>query len=133
MIVMTEKNGDKGATTRKSDLEQVAKIVIESGADKGKEYLIDMPYVTIGRSPDNDICLHSDERISRYHGQISYSRELEAYYFEDLNSTNGTTIREKAFKNSKMELRHGDRIFIGQETRLRFFSKKTGLKEWLLG
>lgn len=131
---MRKENVHENATTRTLDLEvEVAKIVIENGPDKGKEFLIDKPYVNIGRNPENDVCLLHDEKISRFHGRISFCKDLKVYYYEDLNSTNGTTVCNKWFKNNKVKLKHGDRILIGTVTQFRFFTKKPGLKDWLLG
>ncbi|MCW4029947.1 MAG: FHA domain-containing protein [Candidatus Bathyarchaeota archaeon] len=132
---MSTNNADgKISTTRAYNLEvEPAKIVIENGPDKGKEFLIDKPRLTIGRNPDNDICLLYDQKISRFHAQILFDKSEGAYYYEDLNSTNGTTISTKWFKNDRVKMKHGDIILIGGETRLRFFAKKLGLKDWLRG
>jgi pSer/pThr/pTyr-binding forkhead associated (FHA) protein len=112
---------------------EVARIIVENGPDKGKELLVDKSSVTIGRHPENDVCLPHDATISRFHGRIYFNKEERFFYYEDLNSTNGTTINDKWFKNEKMKIKHGDRILIGRGTQLRFITKKPGLKDWLLG
>ena len=45
--------------------------------------------ITIGRSPDNLICLN-DLRISKRHGRILVGDE--GFLYEDLKSTNGSSI-----------------------------------------
>jgi len=117
--------------------ESAARIVVESGEDKGKEYPVEKMPVTIGRHTDNDISLSHDRTVSRFHGRICYDDAEDRFYFEDLNSTNGTTIGNKWFKNERVEIKHGDRIALGTEasahTYLRFYSKKLGLKDWIRG
>lgn len=132
---MSNNNVDgKVSTTRAYKLEvEPAKIVIENGPDKGKEFLIDKPQLTIGRNPDNDVCLLYDQKVSRVHGQIVFEKDTGAYYYEDFNSTNGTTINCKWFKNERVKIKHGEIILVGGGTRLRFFARKLGLKDWLLG
>ncbi len=134
------KKEDKGGEC-KSDTqvlgEDVAMIVVESGEDKGKEYPLGKPSVTIGRHADNDICLQHDRTVSRSHGKIFYEEAEGKYYFQDLNSTNGTTVGNKWFRNEKVEIKHGDTIILGTKasahTFLRFYTKKLGLKDWIRG
>ena len=117
--------------------DQAARIVVESGEERGKEFLVQKSSVTVGRHMENDVCLSQDRMVSRFHGRIYFDSSVGKYFFEDLNSTNGTTIGNKWFKNEKAEIRHGDRIFLGTKnnatTSLRFYTKKLGLKDWILG
>jgi pSer/pThr/pTyr-binding forkhead associated (FHA) protein len=110
---------------------EVARLIVETGPDRGQEFLIDKANVTIGRHVKNDVCLQ-DEKISRFHGRVSFDKDGD-FVYEDLNSTNGTTINNRWFKNEKVKINHGDKILIGGGVRLRFFTKKQGLKDWLLG
>ncbi len=131
---MRRKDGDEKEQRRTMVLNvEVARLIVENGPDKGKEFSIDLPCITIGRHQENDVCLPHDEKVSRFHGQISFSKDEVAYYYEDLNSTNGTTICDKWFRNEKVKIKHGDRIVIGGTVQLRFLTKKPGLKDWLLG
>jgi pSer/pThr/pTyr-binding forkhead associated (FHA) protein len=131
----------KGSEENKSGTlileDQAARIVVESGEEIGKEFLVQKSQVTVGRHMDNDICLSKDRTVSRFHGKIYFDSSEGKYFFEDLNSTNGTTIDNNWFKNEKAEIRHGDRIVLGRKihesTILRFYTKKLGLKDWLLG
>jgi len=131
---MTQDNMNQKDKTRALVLQgEVAWLLVETGPDKGKEVSITKPLITIGRYTENDLCLPHDELISRFHGRILFCKDEGGYYYEDLNSTNGTKICNRWFKNEKAEIKHGDRILIGRETQLKFFTKKTGLKDWLLG
>ena len=127
---------DKESSTLILDGEP-ALLIIENGEDSGKEFLINKRIVTIGRHVDNDICLPEDKTVSRFHGKIVFESDEEKYFFEDLNSTNGTTIGDKWFKNKKQEIKHRDRIILGRKTHrstcLRFYTKRLGLKDWILG
>jgi pSer/pThr/pTyr-binding forkhead associated (FHA) protein len=111
---------------------EVAWLVLETGPERGKEFPIVKSNVTIGRHMENDVCLLHDEKVSRFHGRVSFDKD-GVFFYEDLNSTNGTTISNKWFKNERVKIKHGDRILIGGGTQLRFFTKKQGLKDWLLG
>ena len=46
--------------------------------------------VTIGRAPENDVCLNHS-KVSKYHGRISLKRST--YLYIDLSSTNGTIVQ----------------------------------------
>ncbi len=61
-----------------------------SGSGAGRVYPLDRDEITIGRDPQNDICL-SDEGISRRHARIY--RRLGLYWLEDSNSINGTCLQ----------------------------------------
>ncbi len=65
----------------------------------------------IGRSPDSDVILDSDD-VSRFHGKFFY--QSGNYYFCDLGSRNGTIINGKILeKNHSYILNDGDIIRIG--------------------
>ncbi len=68
-----------------------SKLVITSGPDAGKEYELNKPRVTGGRSIINEIAL-SDKAVSGSHFEII--SEDEGYRLKDLNSTNGTYVRD---------------------------------------
>jgi pSer/pThr/pTyr-binding forkhead associated (FHA) protein len=66
---------------------------------------------SLGRSPGNNLRF-PDHRISRRHARIT--REGERFLVEDLNSTNGTLLRNKRLAPSTpTELVEGDEIRIG--------------------
>ncbi|MFQ6097341.1 MAG: FHA domain-containing protein, partial [Armatimonadota bacterium] len=66
------------------------KLVVVAGPMKGHEFRITKPALSIGRKRDNDICLPSDPRISRFHCRLTYQNGR--YWIEDLNSGNGTFV-----------------------------------------
>ena len=72
------------------------------------EFPIDKERMTIGRRPDNDVCINNLS-ISGYHTQII--TVLNSSFLEDLNSTNGTFVNSQ--KITKHALEDGDIIFIG--------------------
>ncbi|MCR5666688.1 MAG: FHA domain-containing protein [Eubacterium sp.] len=65
----------------------------------------------IGKQEDADIVLHSDS-VSRLHAVVTH--ENSGFYLEDLNSTNGTFVNEKAVQyKEKVMLKRGDEIRFG--------------------
>ncbi|SHJ11352.1 FHA domain-containing protein [Malonomonas rubra DSM 5091] len=75
--------------------------------------------VSIGRNPKNDIQI-DNMAVSSFHAVVK--KVMNAYFIEDLNSTNGTFVNEK--KIDKYELLDGDRIIIGKhQLHFRFGAK----------
>ncbi|MGD1910010.1 MAG: FHA domain-containing protein [Rivularia sp. (in: cyanobacteria)] len=84
-----------------SELEEID---LSSTTRKGAECII-------GRSPDSDVVLDSND-VSRYHGKFFYYSGN--YYFSDLGSKNGSIINGKLLeKNHSQILKDGDLIRIG--------------------
>jgi pSer/pThr/pTyr-binding forkhead associated (FHA) protein len=77
-----------------------------------KSYELDDPVITIGRLPENTICI-SNMGISRRHSKIERDSN-NAYVLSDLNSLNGTYVNNTKVK--KIALSHGDKITIGKYT-----------------
>lgn len=86
------------------------------------EFPIEKEKVSIGRKPDNDICLNN-LAISGYHSQII--TVLDSSFLEDLNSTNGTYVNARLVKKHALE--DGDLIDIGNH-RIRYVNG-TGEKQ----
>lgn len=78
------------------------------------EFPIEKEKVSIGRKPDNDICLNN-LAISGYHSQII--TVLDSSFLEDLSSTNGTYVNARLVKKHALE--DGDLIDIGNH-RIRY-------------
>ena len=72
------------------------------------EFPISKEKMTIGRKPDNDICINN-LAISSYHTQII--TVLDSSFLEDLNSTNGTYVNARLVKKHALE--DGDLIDVG--------------------
>lgn len=72
--------------------------------------------VTVGRAPDNDVCLAPDRRVSSLHAVLeSFSDD---WLVRDMDSTNGTLLRGERILTQR-RLRDGDQLVLG-ETRLVF-------------
>jgi pSer/pThr/pTyr-binding forkhead associated (FHA) protein len=87
---------------------KAAKLTILSGSRAG-EKLRCRETVTIGRDPDNKICI-PDESVSSRHGKIEWvdGRVM----LRDLGSTNGTT--RNGVRIQEAELHDGDEIALGE-------------------
>jgi pSer/pThr/pTyr-binding forkhead associated (FHA) protein len=77
-----------------------------------KSYELDDPVVTIGRLPENTICI-SNMGISRRHARIERDPN-NTYILSDLNSLNGIFVNNE--KKKKSTLSDGDKIMIGKYT-----------------
>jgi pSer/pThr/pTyr-binding forkhead associated (FHA) protein len=77
-----------------------------------KTYELDDPVITIGRLPENTICI-SNMGISRRHAKIERDSN-NSFTIGDLNSLNGTFINNTKVK--KAMLADGDKITIGKYT-----------------
>jgi len=67
---------------------------------------LDLPFMTIGRSMDNDIIIEG-EGVSRHHAQIKLRQGQ--YVLRDLESANGTFVNGQRI-HEECVLQHGDRI-----------------------
>jgi pSer/pThr/pTyr-binding forkhead associated (FHA) protein len=92
------------------------KIILKSKGLVVEHYPLEKDRITIGRHSGNDI--HLDEPvISSDHAVIvleesPYLEDFKDAYIEDLGSTNGTLLNNKAVK--RQMLKHGDVISIGE-------------------
>ena len=91
-----------------------SKLVIISGPDAGKEYELNKPRVTGGRSIINEIPL-SDKAVSGSHFEIR--GDDDGYMLRDLGSTNGTHVGE--LRVMEVFLKPGTTFRVGH-TELRF-------------
>jgi pSer/pThr/pTyr-binding forkhead associated (FHA) protein len=82
---------------------------IDSGPDVGHTYRIGSTALRLGRSPDNELILR-DPATSGHHARLE--RRGTSFYIIDLGSTNGTLVNGEPVQEK--ELKHGDRITIGQ-------------------
>ena len=92
-------------------------IVLKSPAyEEGHELLLNSAPVTVGRGPQNDLGLQSDEFASARHARFEPRRD--GLWVEDVGSTNGTYVNGVRIERAQ-RLKPGDVIRIG-ETDLRF-------------
>jgi pSer/pThr/pTyr-binding forkhead associated (FHA) protein len=66
---------------------------------------------TVGKAPENDICLAEDPTASRLHAILE--RFPAGWCVTDLGSSNGTWVNGERIWSSQ-RLRHGDEIQVGQ-------------------
>src|SRR5437870_2857228 len=92
-----------------------AKLVCMAGPSAGQEFSLDLDDLTLGRSPDNAICL-PDPSVSRQHVRVRRMRG--GWAVSDMGSGNGTTVNGQTLEGESM-LRVGDVITLG-DTELRY-------------
>ena len=76
----------------------------------GREFLLDRPVLTIGRRADQDIVI-DDPSVSRAHARLHVAAGEAAV--EDLGSTNGTALNGRPIGRTRVPVRDGDRIQVG--------------------
>jgi hypothetical protein len=84
-------------------------LTIFSGADKGKEFIVENLPAKIGRGSEVSICLDEDMGVSRKHAEIYESNGN--LRIRDLNSTHGTQVNGICIEDKSLE--PGDRLQIG--------------------
>ena len=89
----------------------MTKLFVLTGEDEGRSHDLKGDTLYLGRSPDNDIQL-KDKHVSRKHLKITLKDGK--FFIEDLQSRNGTFIRDKAIAAGKeSEVREGVPIAVG--------------------
>lgn len=90
----------------------MARLVVVSGAEKGREFELGNSQ-TIGRLSSNNIAL-KDTRLSRQHTRISL--QGDSWWVEDLESKNGTFLNGVRIDRSRLEdneeIRIGETYFV---------------------
>lgn len=103
-------------------------VLVQMNISAGVKVRIDKPRFTIGREEDNDLCI-DDELASRHHAVIervnssSGEESDSAWLLRDLQSTNGTHIKDHAIKLHALS--DGDVLRIGK-TFLKFHADDHG-------
>jgi len=90
---------------------KVLKLIGIHGPFKGHSFDIREGLTTIGRSPDNNICMPNDSLISRMHCQIIYQHGQ--FIIEDLGSTNGVLLNNEDIESSAV-FKVKDHLTIGK-------------------
>lgn len=96
--------------TLNGPLVPLAKLVIQEGLQKNKEYPLLGSEISFGREKDN-IITYPDLSVSRHHFKIHCNKEK--FSLEDLGSGNGTWVNNKKVKGT-IPLNHGDQIRVGK-------------------
>jgi pSer/pThr/pTyr-binding forkhead associated (FHA) protein len=94
----------------------MTKIVLKFKDAVLNEIPVERELVTIGRKPDNDICI-DNLAVSGHHARIFKAGDW--FLIEDLDSLNGTFVNGKMIKESP--LKSGDEVLIGKHI-LKFVS-----------
>jgi type II secretory pathway predicted ATPase ExeA len=89
-------------------VDPLTRIEVRNNGEKVGEHYFGPGRVIIGRSPDNEIYIHS-KFVSRHHAQLN--NDESGCVIEDLNSTNGVFVGEERIK--KHRLKNKDIISLG--------------------
>lgn len=91
-------------------------LVCIDGPEKGKDYRIHEENNYIGRNSNMDVCIRSDDTVSREnHAIIAYDVRDRVFYFAPCRGASIVRHNGRAVFNN-VELKNGDRIEIGQGT-----------------
>lgn len=88
------------------------RLCVTAGVHSGKVFRIGGSEASIGRAMDNDVQF-PDKSVSRHHCRIR--RNGEAWWIEDLGSTNGTLLHGVPLQ-APGKLQHGDEVVAGFST-----------------
>jgi pSer/pThr/pTyr-binding forkhead associated (FHA) protein len=104
-------NGDSAALGRgvPGNVQAGASIRVMKGFYEGLELPMDQDWLVVGRGRSADLVL-ADATISRAHAAIGFNGE--AFYVQDLGSTNGTRVNGK--RAPQAELHDGDEVRLGK-------------------
>jgi pSer/pThr/pTyr-binding forkhead associated (FHA) protein len=96
------------------------KLYVMNGAEnKGRTFELGKKTLFVGRSSSNDIQIN-DPTVSRKHLKVYSGSELRMFFIEDLNSTNGTFLRDALIEPGEgFQVDDSDAVTIGK-TVLRF-------------
>jgi hypothetical protein len=79
-------------------------------------------HISIGRSPDSDIVLHS-KLVSKFHASLHIAPTQEYCYLVDMESTNGTFVNgHQLTPHQDYRIVDGDEISFGPRTKVVYFS-----------
>jgi pSer/pThr/pTyr-binding forkhead associated (FHA) protein len=95
-------------------------LIILSGELQGTDFPIEYACTVVGRGPGVDLAI-SDETLSRQHASIEFTDG--GLRLCDLGSLNGVSINGDVVKSG--ELKHGDRIQLGDLTFQLIFEKRS--------
>ena len=81
----------------------------DSGPAHGSVFRVGESGATLGRLPENTICL-TDGRLSRHHARIDFRDD--AFWITDLGSQNGTLVNDRPVTEAA-RLQPGDTVELG--------------------
>ncbi len=100
--------------------QQPACLILYSGEDAGKRFLLDSQVLTIGRSPECTIWV-DHPGISRCHAELL--RDADGYLLRDLASSNGTHLNGQRLE-LPTRLHDGDLIRLGKVA-LKYYARQS--------
>ena len=92
------------------------KLVVLESDFAGKEFELNRPNMTIGRTDENDIIINH-RSMSRIHARLVLDPATHGYTITDLDATN--TVRVNGQDSKSVQLRHNDIVDLGH-VRMRF-------------
>ncbi len=96
-----------------------AKLVIHSEGQFFQDLWLNETIVTIGRAPDNLLCLSDDLTVSRHHAQVALGNGV--YLLTDVGSSDGTYLNNQRIQAYiPHPLKDGDQILIGSVCQFAF-------------
>jgi pSer/pThr/pTyr-binding forkhead associated (FHA) protein len=108
---MSSSNQEDQATKNKDAFLVGGKQAILTDKTTKSEFLLSSPVCKIGRDENNDISLSDDAYVSRHHAWVLLIKE--AWWVEDLGSTNGTILNGDPLQVRK-QIAAGDCIKLGR-------------------
>ncbi|GAB4582037.1 MAG: FHA domain-containing protein [Anaerolineales bacterium] len=90
--------------------QKIPSLTLTSTDDLAEEYYYIQPVVNVGRGATNDLAINNDT-VSSHHARLAYN--LNQWWLQDLNSTNGTYINGQRLLTSTV-LTTGDLIGFGE-------------------
>src|SRR5688500_1647570 len=97
----------------------MARLILSLDGQVMAEYNMNKERYTVGRLPDNEICIDS-RAVCGHHALVIHIRSDS--FLQDLNSTNGTYVNGKL--NKKHALQHRDLVTVGHH-QLRFVDSQS--------
>jgi general secretion pathway protein E len=88
----------------------LAKLLLRPANWQGRTIKVETDPVSIGRHPDNVLCLH-DEKLSRFHCVVEPDPITGGFRVRDLGSKNGTRLNEE--KVTETPIAPGDTLKVG--------------------
>jgi pSer/pThr/pTyr-binding forkhead associated (FHA) protein len=89
---------------------KIPSLTLAGTEEFAEEYYFIQPVVNVGRGATNELLLNSDT-VSSHHARLTYN--LNQWWLQDLNSTNGTYINGQRLLTSTV-LATGDMIGFGE-------------------
>lgn len=95
-------------------------LILYSGADTGKRFVLDAPLMTVGRLPNVEVFI-DNHSVSRRHAELRIDDTLVSV--RDLGSSNGTHVNDQRISDPQV-LKDGDLIRMGKVL-LKFYERES--------